>query len=416
MKMVLLDYFKDKKHFYFSFAGLEESVAERLFTQKVAAVTEKQVTNWSDAFVALSKAYRYIIFDDLTPISSYKRFQTAFYENMCRDIHSRPLVFLVAEPTDNLTGLADRYDTIQASYFSIPEVMKCFPKLSKYDALGRSAVSGGIPKIMAEYDENLSFEENLKAFLMPSSAFINFMPYLMERYFRKPEIYHFILSAIANGNHKISDIGKYCGFAYNKCDNYVSALVAAGIVRAEKEKSKTGTEKTAYTLTNFYFQLWYKYIYQNRAELAVVNYELTQSIVKSITEKEIHAFHLQKAFAYVNRKLRWDLWASFQIAEKIVYAPKTVKKGSFSYTFDAIYKKGSKAVFVKVFADSLENCKKAEFEKIQKAVATTDITTSELLAVNKSVESMVNSITKLEMILQSKIALFEDCICESEES
>ena len=59
---LLLDYFKDKKHFYFSFAGLAESVAERLFTQKVAAVTEKQLTNCIDAVVALTTAYRHIIF------------------------------------------------------------------------------------------------------------------------------------------------------------------------------------------------------------------------------------------------------------------------------------------------------------------------------------------------------------------
>lgn len=36
----------------------------------------------------------------------------------------------------------------------------------------------------------------------------------------------------------------------------------------------------------------------------------------------------------------------------------------------------------------------------------------EMLAVNKSVNKMVNSIAKLEMILQNKVELFSDCICE----
>ena len=40
-------------------------------------------------------------------------------------------------------------------------------------------------------------------------------------------------------------------------------------------------------------------------------------------------------------------------------------------------------------------------------VAMEDVAAETLLAVNKSVESMVNSVTKLEMILQSKLSLFD---------
>lgn len=53
----------------------------------------------------------------------------------------------------------------------------------------------------------------------------------------------------------------------------------------------------------------------------------------------------------------------------------------------------------------------AEGEKIQKIVATAE-TAEDMLTVNKSVESMVNTITRLEMVLQSKLELFKDCLCE----
>lgn len=49
----------------------------------------------------------------------------------------------------------------------------------------------------------------------------------------------------------------------------------------------------------------------------------------------------------------------------------------------------------------------AEGEKIQKVVATAS-TTQELLDVNRSVRDMINSITQLEMLLHSKIALVAD--------
>ncbi len=55
----------------------------------------------------------------------------------------------------------------------------------------------------------------------------------------------------------------------------------------------------------------------------------------------------------------------------------------------------------------------AEGEKIQKAVAMDCIETAELIEVNKSVESMIEKVTALEIILKSKLdkvtPLLEDC-------
>lgn len=52
----------------------------------------------------------------------------------------------------------------------------------------------------------------------------------------------------------------------------------------------------------------------------------------------------------------------------------------------------------------------AEGEKIQKIVANAQ-SAEEMLAVNKSVKSMVNAISRLEMVLQGKLEMFEDCLC-----
>ena len=53
-----------------------------------------------------------------------------------------------------------------------------------------------------------------------------------------------------------------------------------------------------------------------------------------------------------------------------------------------------------------------EGEKIQAALKTAK-TTDELLKVNDSVKSMVNSITRLETLLQGKLELFNNCICDT---
>ncbi|MEG1577436.1 MAG: hypothetical protein RR336_01575, partial [Oscillospiraceae bacterium] len=45
----------------------------------------------------------------------------------------------------------------------------------------------------------------------------------------------------------------------------------------------------------------------------------------------------------------------------------------------------------------------AEGEKLQATLAIPGVTPDQLLAVNKSVQDMTNSITKLEMVMQSKL-------------
>ncbi len=58
---------------------------------------------------------------------------------------------------------------------------------------------------------------------------------------------------------------------------------------------------------------------------------------------------------------------------------------------------------------SLAHILNAEGEKLQKVIAMPNITTVELLTVNKSVENMIKTITKLESLLQSNLELFNNC-------
>ena len=278
---------------------------------------------------------------------------------------NRPFVALIAQPNEDISGLADAYDEIWLDYFNIPETMKLYPEIAKYNALTVCAITGGIPAIMREYAPKMSGADNLTAMLAPGSDFVRQMPRLLSRYFRRPENYHRILHAIANDNHSVSEIGKFTGFTYNKCDNYLAGLITCGMVKMHKVNSKHGAEKSAYTLTNNYFKLWYKYVFGKQTEIQLGNAELVQSITKHIVTQEIHAFHLQQALKHANKHLRGKLWVSFEISEKLVHTPQTVGE----ITFDGIVRNGDKAVFVKVFEDPDENCGKAQLEQIRDAVS-----------------------------------------------
>lgn len=57
---------------------------------------------------------------------------------------------------------------------------------------------------------------------------------------------------------------------------------------------------------------------------------------------------------------------------------------------------------------ALSHILNAEGEKLQAIIATEGVTTETLLETNKSVKCMVDAITRLEMVLQTKLNLFED--------
>ena len=63
---------------------------------------------------------------------------------------------------------------------------------------------------------------------------------------------------------------------------------------------------------------------------------------------------------------------------------------------------------------ALSHILNAECEKLQRILGNKEASHQTILATNKSVEAMVGAITRLEMVLQSKLALFENCLCEQE--
>ncbi|MEG1509833.1 MAG: hypothetical protein RR454_05220 [Clostridia bacterium] len=60
---------------------------------------------------------------------------------------------------------------------------------------------------------------------------------------------------------------------------------------------------------------------------------------------------------------------------------------------------------------ALSHILNAEGEKLQAGIKIPNITNSELLLLNASVNDMVNSVSRLEMILQMKLEIFKECAC-----
>ena len=60
---------------------------------------------------------------------------------------------------------------------------------------------------------------------------------------------------------------------------------------------------------------------------------------------------------------------------------------------------------------ALSHILNAEGEKIQRVIQITGISEAQLIETNSSVQAMVEAITRLEIVLKSKLDTFSDCIC-----
>lgn len=104
------------------------------------------------------------------------------------------------------------------------------------------------------YDDELSFEDNVKSFLHTDSPFYRLAASWMNESFRTPESYNTLLYAMANGCNHIGEIAKFSGFPKNKCDKYIKALIEHGfVIKAPGENGHT-----KYLPANTYLTLWYK--------------------------------------------------------------------------------------------------------------------------------------------------------------
>lgn len=61
--------------------------------------------------------------------------------------------------------------------------------------------------------------------------------------------------------------------------------------------------------------------------------------------------------------------------------------------------------------EALARILEAEHKKIEKVTDMCDADVDDLVEIDKSVERVLAAVTRLELALQLKLALFEDCLC-----
>lgn len=127
-------------------------------------------------------------------------------------------------------------------------------------------VTGGVPLYMSLMDRRLSVADNIKqSFLTPSGYLFEEPSNLIKQECREPAQYNSIVSAIARGASKLSEIAGAVGLETALCSSYLSKLISIGVVKKEYPFRNETSRKTIYRLADSMFRFWYRFIPDNAA-------------------------------------------------------------------------------------------------------------------------------------------------------
>lgn len=153
--------------------------------------------------------------------------------------------------------------------FDFDEVCKYFKNFSSEEKALVYGMVGGTPQYLLQIDDKKSVEDNIKnTFLSSVSALYEEPTNLLKQEVREPVVYNAIISAIAMGASRMSEISSKVGAETNVCATYLKQLIELGIIKKETPYGEKNSKKSIYSIQDNLFRFWYRFVFPNNSVIA----------------------------------------------------------------------------------------------------------------------------------------------------
>lgn len=153
--------------------------------------------------------------------------------------------------------------------FDFEECCTYLKNLSDEDKALVYGIVGGTPRYLLQMNDKLSVEENIKnTYLNPMSFLYEEPVNLLKQEVREPAIYNAIITAIATGYSRMSEISTKVGESTAVCSGYIKSLINLGIIKRETPYGEKASKKTIYSIEDNMFYFWYRYVLENSSIIA----------------------------------------------------------------------------------------------------------------------------------------------------
>lgn len=132
-------------------------------------------------------------------------------------------------------------------------------------------IAGGTPQYLLQMSDKLSVEENIKnTYLNPTSFLYEEPVSLLKQEVREPVIYNAIITAIATGASRMSEIATKVGESTTTCTAYIKNLINLGIIKRETPYGEKTSKKTIYSIEDNMFYFWYRFVLENSSVYDII--------------------------------------------------------------------------------------------------------------------------------------------------
>lgn len=145
--------------------------------------------------------------------------------------------------------------------------MRMLEGFSDEDIVRIYGMVGGIPLYLKMFDSGISLKENVRRlFFEESSFFRNEHEFVLMEEFDNPMTYHSVLSAISEGNSRLSDIAVYCSLDDSTVHKHLTALLSTSFVRKIAPVDNPDGKNVRYKIADNFLR------FQFRRVLPIVDY------------------------------------------------------------------------------------------------------------------------------------------------
>ena len=297
------EFIKDKEAIFFT--GIESNAQQNLenFSRSILSYTDVALEN--TVFPSFQTALEYVfklaekkriilVIDEYPYIAKASKSLASTLQSLIDKNKDSSKLFLILCGSSMsfmenhvLAYKAPLYGRRTAQFKILPfdffESRRYFKKFSDLDMAVIYGMVGGTPQYLLQMDDSLSLEENIKqCFLDPSSPLFEEPNNLLKQEVREPAIYNAIITAIATGSTKLSEISSKVGEETSACSAYIKNLISLGIIKKETPFSESSTRKTIYKIDDNLFRFWYRFVPDN---IASINRGLIDTVYKKIAPK-----------------------------------------------------------------------------------------------------------------------------------
>jgi len=196
--------------------------------------------------------------------------------------------------------------------FNYHDAIRFVPDYSVNDKLLTYGIFGGTPFYLAQIDGKKSLSDNVTDLFFRQNGLLYEEPgNLIKQELREPQVYNAIITAIADGSTKISEIADKVNRPANLCDIYIKKLMSLDLVSKERPLGGKTGKKSIYVLEDNMFKFWFRHVQDN---LTLIAKGLGQKAVANIwpTINDL----MGRVFENVCIQYLWEHYDSLPISPK----------------------------------------------------------------------------------------------------